>query len=52
MRADRPVVSVKMRCFNHLRYLDDSFRGLVAQTCEDVELLDAGLPQSPEPTRR
>jgi glycosyltransferase involved in cell wall biosynthesis len=39
MGADRPLVSVITPCFNHRPYLDDYFRGLLAQTYEHVELL-------------
>jgi glycosyltransferase involved in cell wall biosynthesis len=35
----RPLVSVITPCFNHERYLDDYFGGLLEQTYEHVELL-------------
>jgi alpha-1,3-rhamnosyltransferase len=37
--AGEPLVTVVTPCFNHGRYLEDYFRGLLAQTYEHVELV-------------
>jgi glycosyltransferase involved in cell wall biosynthesis len=37
--AEHPLVTVITPCFNHGRYLDDYFGGLLAQTYEHVELI-------------
>lgn len=36
---DAPLVSIVTPCYNHARYLDDYFRGLLAQTYSNVELI-------------
>ncbi len=39
MTAEKPLVTIATSCYNHEKYLDEYFEGLLAQTYTNVELI-------------